>query len=111
MSIPISHLLVIFLLNFITVENGADATVCCAPDQWEGRMYLDYMQVFIDANTLYLYFNGSVSVSYDYTNGRVYYSVSGTELSPLIPKPQPINKTQIIDFKKVCIYIVNLRLT
>jgi hypothetical protein len=27
------------------VVGGAFALICCAPDQWEGRMYLDYEKV------------------------------------------------------------------
>ncbi|XP_052070757.1 uncharacterized protein LOC127709334 [Mytilus californianus] len=70
-------------------------------------MYLDFMQVFIDSNTLYLYFNGSVNVSYDYTNSRAFFTIVGTEISPLIPKPEPINKTYIFDYKKNMQYAIS----
>ncbi|XP_076074943.1 ependymin-related protein 1-like [Mytilus galloprovincialis] len=107
MSFCSHFLLLVISLGTVVVHNGVDGTICCAPDQWEGHMYLDYMQIFIDSNTLYLYFNGSVNVSYDYTNSRAFYTIVGTEISPLIPKPEPLNKTYIFDYKKNMQYAID----
>lgn len=93
-------LLVLVYSRLVTTE----ATICCAPDQWEGQMYLDFQQVFIDKNTLYVYDNGSVNVAYDFTNSRTYYSIIGTQLSPLVPNPVSINSTTIIDYKQVKLF-------
>ena len=90
------------------VVGGAFALICCAPDQWEGRMYLDYEKVLHVLLTACLYYNGSVAVSYDYTNSRVFYTVNGTISSPQTPGYLPYLSTYIVDYKKVRKYNIDI---
>lgn len=80
---------------------------CCTVDEWTADMFLDYGLVFIDdkkesPQTAYSYINGTVKVTYDYTNRRTYLKLQGAEVSPLLPVPSmPFDTTIINDYKKV----------
>ena len=64
-------------------------------------MFLDYGNVFIDANTAYAYINGSVHIAYSIPLKKIYVGVKGVEQSPLIPKPMPIESVMLYDFSQV----------
>ncbi|OWF39880.1 uncharacterized protein LOC110464507 [Mizuhopecten yessoensis] len=89
--------------------------ICCAPDQFEGTAFVGYGNVFIDRKagasqksprTAYSYINGTVALSYDYTNRRLLLKLAGTEVSPLLPKPEPYNTIYLSDFGKGIMYQV-----
>jgi hypothetical protein len=96
----------------LSITRGNDQPIsdalCCVPDQWDARLFMDYGTVFIDAsahpNTAYSYINGTLHMSYDHTNERSYINAEVIEVSPLIPKPIKETTTFIYDFKKVCIH-------
>ena len=102
-------LLYIFATSFVDIEckstvfseSGDDVNICCIADDWEGLLYLDMGIVFIDQNTAYSYINGTVHAAYSFTRKKVFFNVSGMELSPLIPKPAPEETVLLYDFEKV----------
>ncbi|KAL3882185.1 hypothetical protein ACJMK2_028553 [Sinanodonta woodiana] len=99
-------------------ENNKDAfpkeaineNICCIPDQWEGVMYFGYGNVFIDylsiPNTAYSFINGTINISYDKINKKIYLHIRGVEVSPLIPHPEPVETTFIYDYIKKVQYQV-----
>ncbi|XP_062598068.1 uncharacterized protein LOC134259506 [Saccostrea cucullata] len=87
--------------------------ICCTPDQWVADMFLDYGTVFIDKDqvspkTAYSYINGTVKTAYDYVNQRTYLKLKGTQVTPLIPKPEPADTTIINDYKNGIQYNIGL---
>lgn len=84
-----------------------EATVCCMPLVWEGLLYLDYGTVFIDKNTAFAYMNGSVHAAYSFPRKKVFFNITGVELSPLIPKPVPDDTLLLYDFEGKTMYTVN----
>ncbi|KAL4240203.1 hypothetical protein ACF0H5_000997 [Mactra antiquata] len=86
--------------------NEKENNICCMPQEWEAQMYLDYGTVFIDSNTAFAYFNGSVHAAYSTSKNKVYFHIKGFELSPLIPKPEPMNTTLLYDFENNKMYTV-----
>lgn len=92
----------------ITNDRLSDTSdnLCCVKKEWEGLMYLDYGTVFIDQNTAFAYINGSVRIGYSLSRQKIYFKVEGVELSPLIPKPAPMNSVMLYDFSKGISYVV-----
>ncbi|XP_033741811.1 uncharacterized protein LOC117328360 [Pecten maximus] len=90
--------------------------ICCVPDQFEGTAFIGYGSVFIDRKTrqnssprtAYSYINGTVSISYDYTNKLLLLNIRGTEMSPLLPKPMSANTIYLSDYGKGILYNVGL---
>lgn len=78
-----------------------DDSICCIPASWEGTLYLDYGTVFIDRNTAFAYFNGSVHAAYSFIQKKVFFNITGFEQSPLIPKPHTFNTVLLYDFEEV----------
>lgn len=101
----------IVILTF-HLYHGTSANICCTPDQWDAFLYFDYGNVFIDEkvsgpDTAYSVINGTIKLSYDYKNQRLYMFINGTEYSPLIPKPVPDNGLYLYDYKQGIEYQVS----
>ncbi|KAK3578842.1 hypothetical protein CHS0354_010195 [Potamilus streckersoni] len=96
-------------------KEGIDDNICCIPEQWEGVMYFGYGNVFIDylsiPNTAYSFINGTVNISYDKINKKIYMHIRGVELSPLIPHPEPVETIFIYDYIKFGFYLLSQALT
>ncbi|XP_060561888.1 uncharacterized protein LOC132721586 [Ruditapes philippinarum] len=88
------------------VDSDKDENICCIADNWEGLLYLDMGIVFIDQNTAYSYFNGTVHAAYSFSSKKVFFNISGLEMSPLIPKPIPDSTLLLYDFEKMTMYMV-----
>lgn len=95
------------LVTTAEILHYCNSQKCCTVDEWTADMFLDYGLVFIDdkkesPKTAYSYINGTVKVTYDYTNRRTYLKLHGAEVSPLLPVPSvPYDTTIINDYKKV----------
>lgn len=90
-----------------TVSREKDTNICCLPENWEGMLYLDFGTVFIDENTAFAYYNGTVHAAYSFTRKKVVFNITGVELSPLIPKPEPFDTLLFYDFEEMKMYTVN----
>uniref|UniRef100_A0A8W8HNB7 Uncharacterized protein n=1 Tax=Magallana gigas TaxID=29159 RepID=A0A8W8HNB7_MAGGI len=94
------------LVTTAEILHYCNSQKCCTVDEWTADMFLDYGLVFIDdkkesPKTAYSYINGTVKVTYDYTNRRTYLKLHGAEVSPLLPVPSvPYDTTIINDYKK-----------
>lgn len=84
-----------------TLPHDKDDNICCIPENWEGMLYLDFGLVFIDENTAFAYYNGTVHAAYSFTRKKVFFNITGFELSPLIPKPEPADTLLLYDFETV----------
>ncbi|XP_071132122.1 ependymin-related protein 1-like [Mytilus edulis] len=69
--------------------------VCCTPDQWEGRVYIDDAQIFY-----YIHLNGSAEVAYDFTNSRAFINATVVQKSLVLkPELQHYSVLYIEDYK------------
>ncbi|XP_063447673.1 ependymin-related protein 1-like [Mytilus trossulus] len=69
--------------------------VCCTPDQWEGRVYVDDAQIFY-----YIHLNGSAEVAYDFTNSRAFINATVVQRSLVLkPEIQQYSVLYIEDYK------------
>ena len=110
---PDTLFVIVVCIFSIVVQSGiTEAAKCCTPDQWQSSVYFDWAQVFIDDDaeldhaeespeTLYVYYNASGKVAYDYVNQRTFMHLSGFELSPLIPKPAAFDAIILNDYNHV----------
>ena len=85
---------VIFILQRISVTS---ATICCTPDQWEGRIFLDDSQI-----AFFIHVNATAEVSYDYVNSRAFINASYVQRSLYLqPHVQREHVMYIEDYKNV----------
>lgn len=100
----LTTLIVSFWISTPGVMGDSDKVsdnICCVPDQFEAFFFYDNGNCFIDMespDTAYSYINGSVRAAYDWVNKRSYLSMTGVELTPLVPGPQVDDVTIINDF-------------
>jgi len=86
-------------IPFVPNGNSSDVpNVCCVQNEWESHLFLDSGIVFIDANTAFTYFNGTIHTAYSYDRQKLYYGITITEMSPLIPHPFTQTKTILADY-------------
>ncbi|KAL4240204.1 hypothetical protein ACF0H5_000998 [Mactra antiquata] len=91
--------------NIPQVREDED-NICCVPQEWEAKMFLNYGMVFIDSNTMFDYFNATVHAAYSFPKKKVYFHVKGTESSPLFPKPNQHDMILLHDFENMQSYNV-----
>lgn len=90
------RLIFILLITLYNFHVGS-ATICCTPDQWEGRIFLDDAQI-----AFFIHANISADVTYDYTNSRAFINASYVQRSLYItPHIQREHVMYIEDYKNV----------
>ncbi|KAK3578847.1 hypothetical protein CHS0354_010200 [Potamilus streckersoni] len=93
------------------LKGYSNDSICCIPDQWEGVMYFGYGDVFLDSsgepNTFFTFVNGTVNISYDKTNRKIYMRIMGVQLTPLLPHPERVELVYLFDYVKRIQYEVD----
>ncbi|KAL3882201.1 hypothetical protein ACJMK2_028569 [Sinanodonta woodiana] len=84
------------------LKGSTNDNICCIPDQWEGVIYFGYGDVFLDTsgepNTFFTFVNGTINISYDKTNKKIYMRILGVQLTPLLPHPERVEMTYLFDY-------------
>ena len=71
--------------------------VCCAPDQWEGHLYIDS---FLFPYAIHTY--GTADVAYDFTNSRALINATLVDESPFVdPKMKQYSALYLEDYNNV----------
>ena len=76
--VDLIRLVCIANLVYVIKARSAVTPVCCTPDQWEGFMMAGEAGIIRYPGTLYMYYNHSIQVAYDFTNLRSYMLVNST---------------------------------
>ncbi|XP_019614622.1 PREDICTED: uncharacterized protein LOC109462507 [Branchiostoma belcheri] len=103
----ILSVLLVFVLR-MTVGFVEAQQPCCTPLQWQATLGVTYGQAFIDSDTAQAVMNLTADFAFDWNKSVTAMWMTGTQYSPLVPKPQPIHTAYIWDHKTGVMWTVDL---
>ncbi|CAH1231708.1 Hypp395 [Branchiostoma lanceolatum] len=106
-DMAILSVLLMFVLH-ITVGLVEAQQPCCTPLQWQATLGVTYGQAFIDSNTAQAVINVTAEFAFDWNKRTTAMWMTGTQYSPLVPKPQPVHTAYIWDHATGVMWTIDL---
>ncbi|XP_066293938.1 uncharacterized protein [Branchiostoma lanceolatum] len=103
----ILSVLLVFVLH-ITVGLVEAQQPCCTPLQWQATLGVTYGMGWIDSNTAQAVRNLTAEFAFDWNKRTAAMWMTGTQYSPLVPKPQPVHNAYIWDHATGVMWTVDL---